>query len=213
MAFRWRAERGALVYAYWIKMSHWDISRKHLERFIKQIITYPRTIYYHETLILQKYRTYKIWKLQTGLIEFLHENKWNMQLALAPALKVAFYFWRIQKGKKAKLYIDLQREILPITNPWKPVLNRPSRENTWLCCMRTKRRRPTCTSAQFAQRLLYSLSEKVNILIFYEFKASDRTSFGVSKFKRRLRRLVWVYTCQNATLLEITCRGFGISIF
>ena len=24
---------------------------------------------------------------------------------------------------------------------------------------------------------------------------------------RRLRRLVLVYTCQNATLLEITCRG------
>ena len=25
--------------------------------------------------------------------------------------------------------------------------------------------------------------------------------------KRRLHRLVWVYTCQNATLLNITCRG------
>ena len=23
----------------------------------------------------------------------------------------------------------------------------------------------------------------------------------------RVYRLVWVYTCQNATLLEITCRG------
>ena len=32
-------------------------------------------------------------------------------------------------------------------------------------------------------------------------------SFGVSKLKRRLHRLVWVYTCQKATLLEITCRG------
>ena len=26
-------------------------------------------------------------------------------------------------------------------------------------------------------------------------------------FKRRLQRLARVYTCQNATLLEITCRG------
>ena len=32
-------------------------------------------------------------------------------------------------------------------------------------------------------------------------------TFGVSKLKRRLHRLVWVYTCQNATWLEITCRG------
>ena len=28
----------------------------------------------------------------------------------------------------------------------------------------------------------------------------------VSKLKKRLHRLVWVYTCQNATFLEITCR-------
>ena len=27
------------------------------------------------------------------------------------------------------------------------------------------------------------------------------------KLKRRLHRLLWVYTCQNATLLEITCHG------
>ena len=28
-----------------------------------------------------------------------------------------------------------------------------------------------------------------------------------SLLKRRLHRLVWIYSCQNATLLEITCRG------
>ena len=33
------------------------------------------------------------------------------------------------------------------------------------------------------------------------------TQFGVSKLKRRLHRLVWVYICQNATLLEISCTG------
>ena len=42
---------------------------------------------------------------------------------------------------------------------------------------------------------------------FYDTWAADRTSFGVSKLKRRLHRLVWVYTCQNTTLLEITCHG------
>ena len=31
-------------------------------------------------------------------------------------------------------------------------------------------------------------------------------AFGISKLKRRLHRLVRVYTCQNATLLEITYR-------
>ena len=30
---------------------------------------------------------------------------------------------------------------------------------------------------------------------------------GVSKLKMRLQRLVRVYTCQNATLLEISCTG------
>ena len=29
----------------------------------------------------------------------------------------------------------------------------------------------------------------------------------ITKLKRRLQKLVWVYTCQNATLLEITCCG------
>ena len=43
--------------------------------------------------------------------------------------------------------------------------------------------------------------------IFYEFKATEWTSFGVSKLKRRLHILVWVYTFQNATLLEIRCLG------
>ena len=31
--------------------------------------------------------------------------------------------------------------------------------------------------------------------------------FGVSKVKRRLQRLVRVFTCQNVKLLEISCRG------
>ena len=45
--------------------------------------------------------------------------------------------------------------------------------------------------------------------IFYDCYATctDQTAFGVSKLKRRLHRITWVYTCQNATLLEITCRG------
>ena len=40
-----------------------------------------------------------------------------------------------------------------------------------------------------------------------EYETSDWTTFGVSKLNMRLHRLVWVYTCQNTTLFEITCRG------
>ena len=43
--------------------------------------------------------------------------------------------------------------------------------------------------------------------IFYEYKATDWTSFKVSTLKKKLHRLIWVYTCHNATLLEITCHG------
>ena len=43
--------------------------------------------------------------------------------------------------------------------------------------------------------------------IIYDCSATDWTPYGVSKLKRRLHRPVWVYTCQNATLLEITCHG------
>ena len=43
--------------------------------------------------------------------------------------------------------------------------------------------------------------------IFYEYKGTDQTSFRVSKLNLRLHRLVWVYSCQNTTLLEIACCG------
>ena len=47
--------------------------------------------------------------------------------------------------------------------------------------------------------------------VFYDYQATDWTPFGVSKLNRRLDRLVWVYTCQNATLLEITCLSSFVS--
>ena len=39
----------------------------------------------------------------------------------------------------------------------------------------------------------------------------DFQQCGVSKLQRRLHRLVCVYTCQNTTLLEITCHGSYIN--
>ena len=45
--------------------------------------------------------------------------------------------------------------------------------------------------------------------VFYECYATDWTPFGVSKLKRRLQRLLRVYTCQNVKFLEISCCGSG----
>ena len=64
------------------------------------------------------------------------------------------------------------------------------------------------TKAQIGLRIRAVWPEPLLVAwIFYDCKATDRISFGVPKFKKRLHRIVWVYTCQNATLLEITCYG------
>ena len=62
--------------------------------------------------------------------------------------------------------------------------------------------------AQTSLRIRAVWSEPLLVAwIFYDCLATDWTSFGVSKLNRRLHRLVWVYSCQNPTLLEITCCG------
>ena len=53
-----------------------------------------------------------------------------------------------------------------------------------------------CICAAWSEPLLV-------VWIFYQYLATDQTAFWVSKLKRQLLRLVCVYTCQNATLLEI----------
>ena len=49
--------------------------------------------------------------------------------------------------------------------------------------------------------LIRAFASRLNIL--WPLSA-DRTSFGVSKLKMKLHGLVWVYSCQNATLLKIS---------
>ena len=58
--------------------------------------------------------------------------------------------------------------------------------------------RSACAYAHSDQSLCYLVAR-----ILYECLATNWTSFGICKLKRRLHRLVWVYTRQNATL----CRG------
>ena len=62
--------------------------------------------------------------------------------------------------------------------------------------------------AQTSLRKCAVWSEPLQVaLIFYEWSATGWTAFRFSKLKSRLYRLAWVYTCRNATLLEITCHG------
>ena len=62
--------------------------------------------------------------------------------------------------------------------------------------------RSACAYAQSDQSLSLSLEYSLTAKLLL-----DLTSFGVSMLKRWLHGLVGVYTSQNATLLEITCRG------
>ena len=52
--------------------------------------------------------------------------------------------------------------------------------------------------------LIRAFASRLSILLLI---ATDWTPFGVSKLKRRLQKLAQVYTCQNATLVEISCSG------
>ena len=52
--------------------------------------------------------------------------------------------------------------------------------------------------------LIRAFASRLNIIRVLSYRPK---SFGVSKLKGRLQRLIGVYTCKNATLLEITCHG------
>ena len=52
--------------------------------------------------------------------------------------------------------------------------------------------------------LIGAIASRLNILWVLSYWPNITWSLYA---KRRLHRLIWVYTCQNATLLEITCRG------
>ena len=61
---------------------------------------------------------------------------------------------------------------------------------------------------QISLRIRAVLSEVLLVAwVFYDYLATDWTPFGISKLKRRLQRLVRVYTCPNVKLLEVLCHG------
>ena len=62
--------------------------------------------------------------------------------------------------------------------------------------------------AQTSLRIRAFWSEHLLVAwIFHDCWTTGRISFGVSKLNMGLHRLVWVYTCQNVTLLEIIFHG------
>ena len=62
-----------------------------------------------------------------------------------------------------------------------------------------------CDQQSLRSAFAYAQSDQ-SLCLSLEYSMTFK-SIGVSKLKRRLHRLVWVYMCQNDTLLEITCRG------
>ena len=71
--------------------------------------------------------------------------------------------------------------------------------------------RPAKAQTSLRIRAVWSEPLLVDWIIF-NCKATDWTQFGVSRLNRKFDRLIWVYTCQNATLLEITSRLNGESV-
>ena len=71
--------------------------------------------------------------------------------------------------------------------------------NNVVCATSNTSDQPALTSS-----LIRAFATRLSILWLL---ATDWTPFGVSRLKRRLQRLVWVCTCQNATLLQISRTG------
>ena len=88
---------------------------------------------------------------------------------------------------------------------WKNLLNEARHEiSSNVVCATSK----ASDQPGHMRSLIRAFASRLNIL--WLLIATDWISFGVSKLKRRLHRIIWVYTCQNATLVEITCLGSNV---
>ena len=78
------------------------------------------------------------------------------------------------------------------------IMSRDMKFSTMSCVQPAKPQISLRIQAVWSELLLVAL-------IFYEWYSTYWISFEVSKHYRRLHRIVWVYTCQTATLVEIKC--------
>ena len=88
-------------------------------------------------------------------------------------------------------------------NSW--MANEPVHENSNNVVSATSKGswlRPACAYVQSDQSLCKSLEYSMSFKLLTEHHLEF-----LNLLNRRLHRLVWVYNCQNATLLEIKCHG------
>ena len=70
------------------------------------------------------------------------------------------------------------------------------------------------STAQTSLRIRAVWSEPLLVaLVLYDCWATDWTPLGVFRLKRKMQRLIWVYTCQNTTFFKITCTGSKCKVF
>ena len=107
------------------------------------------------------------------------------------------------------ILITLRHDVTPtdtcIVAPLKEAAtNEPRREisNNMICATSKDSDQPAHTRS-----LIRAFASRLNSLCVLCYWLNI-WSFGNSKLKRRLHRLVWIYTCQNTTLLEITRHCF-----
>ena len=101
----------------------------------------------------------------------------------------------VLQSRKGNNYTTIQdkRDLANRNEPWHEI------SNNVVCATSKASDRPAHTRS-----LIRTFACRLNILWLLGY-------WLVSKLKRRLHRLVWVCTCQNATLLEITCRGSNLT--
>ena len=104
--------------------------------------------------------------------------------------------WAFSSGELKMLGLKLWKIYLTSIFTFEPV---HEISNNLVCATSKDSYQPAHTLS-----LIRAFASCLNILWLLSYWLN---TIGVSKLKRRLQRLVWVYTCQNVKLLEITCRG------
>ena len=96
--------------------------------------------------------------------------------------------------------------LVKMSNCWKShaMVHEPVHEifNNVVCATSKASDQPAHTHS-----LIRAFASRLNTSIIWLLSYWLNIIFLVSKLKRMLHTLVWVYTCQNTTLLEISCHG------
>ena len=106
------------------------------------------------------------------------------------------YMLKIMVRKYLQFYTEIfswSKTVSLVIEPWHEISNK------LVCATNKASDQPANT-----RRLIRAFASRLHILGMWSYWLNI---IGVSKLKRWLHRLVRVYTCQHATMLEISCRG------